>query len=81
MAPTSMRAKNADMMLKGKKLDDQILKEAGKAAANESKPRDTARGEAWYRKEMVEVLVQRVGKISVERAKQVPSVIPLKRNN
>jgi carbon-monoxide dehydrogenase medium subunit len=65
-----MRARNAERILQGKRLDDPILREAGKAAANESRPRDTARGEAWYRKEMVEVLVQRVGKTSLERAKQ-----------
>jgi carbon-monoxide dehydrogenase medium subunit len=70
MAPTPMRAKNAEMVLKGKKVDDQILERTGKTAASESKPRDTARGEAWYRREMVEVLVPRVGKVAMERAKQ-----------
>jgi carbon-monoxide dehydrogenase medium subunit len=70
MAPTPMRAKNAERVLKGKKVDDQILERAGKTAASESKPRDTARGEAWYRREMVEVLVPRVGKVAMERAKQ-----------
>jgi aerobic carbon-monoxide dehydrogenase medium subunit len=69
MAPTPMRARNAEKVLRGKRMDDHILKEAGKAAANESRPRDSARGEAWYRKEMAEVLVQRVGRISLERAK------------
>jgi carbon-monoxide dehydrogenase medium subunit len=74
MAPTPVRAKNAERVLKGKKVDDQILERAGKTAASESKPRDTARGEAWYRREMTEVFVQRVGRISIERAKQFPSV-------
>ena len=70
MAPTPMRARNAERILMGKRLDAPILREAGKVASNESKPRDTARGEAWYRKEMVKVLVERAGKISLERAKQ-----------
>ena len=74
MAPTPMRARNAESVLKGKKLNGLVLEEAGRAAAAESQPRDTARGEAWYRREMVEVLVPRVGKISVERAKQIPSI-------
>jgi len=69
MAPTPLRARNAEKVLRGKRVDDRILEEAGKAAANESRPRDSARGEAWYRKEMAEVLVQRVGKISLERAR------------
>lgn len=70
MAPTPMRARNAEAFLKGKRLNDEVWARAGKEAASESKPRDTARGEAWYRREMAEVLVQRVGKISIERAKQ-----------
>ncbi len=70
MAPTPMRASNAERILKGKVLGEEILIEAGKAAAAESKPRDTARGEAWYRREMVEVLIPRVGKVAIERAKQ-----------
>jgi carbon-monoxide dehydrogenase medium subunit len=67
MAPTPVRAKNAEKLLKGKKLDEQVLKYAGKAAAEESRPRDTARGEAWYRREVVEVLIPRVVNICVKR--------------
>jgi CO/xanthine dehydrogenase FAD-binding subunit len=74
MAPTPMRARKAEGVLRGKKLSDLVLEEAGRVAAAESQPRDTARGEAWYRREMVEVLVPRVGKTSVERAKQMPSI-------
>jgi carbon-monoxide dehydrogenase medium subunit len=70
MAPTPMRAKSAEKLLKGKKLDGQVLKDAGKAAAEESRPRDTARGEAWYRREVVEVLIPRVVNICVERVKR-----------
>jgi carbon-monoxide dehydrogenase medium subunit len=65
-----MRAKRAEIILKGKQLNDEILSEAGKAASAESKPRDTARGEAWYRREMVEVLIPRVSKVAIERAQQ-----------
>jgi CO/xanthine dehydrogenase FAD-binding subunit len=67
MAPTPMRAKKAEAILKGKKLTDDILEEAGNVAASESKPRDTARGEAWYRREMVEVLIPRLGRIAIDR--------------
>ena len=67
MAPTPMRAKKAENVLKGKKLTADILEEAGKVAASESKPRDTARGEAWYRREMVEVLIPRLAKIAIDR--------------
>ena len=69
MAPTPMRAKNAEAVLKGKRLSADILEKAGKVAASESKPRDTARGEAWYRREMVEVLIPRLGRIAIDRVK------------
>ena len=68
LAPTPMRAKNAEAILKGSRLDDERLKEAGKAAAEECKARDSIRGEAWYRREMVEVLVPRMAKVAMERA-------------
>jgi len=68
LAPIPMRAKNAEAILKGKKLDDKVLREAGTAAAKECKARDSVRGRAWYRKDMVEVLVRRMAKLAIERA-------------
>jgi carbon-monoxide dehydrogenase medium subunit len=69
LAPTPMRARNAESILKGDKLTDDVLKKAGRAAAEECKARDSIRGEAWYRREMVEVLVPRMARIAMERAK------------
>jgi CO/xanthine dehydrogenase FAD-binding subunit len=63
-----MRAQNAESILKGKKLDEKILKRAGKTAAEECKARDSVRGEAWYRRAMVEILVPRLAKVAMERA-------------
>ncbi len=68
LAPTPMRAKNAEAVLKGKKVDDRILKKAGKVAAEECKARDSVRGEAWYRRAMVELLVPRMARVAMERA-------------
>jgi carbon-monoxide dehydrogenase medium subunit len=68
LAPTPMRAKSAEVILRGKKLDDKILKKAGKAAAEECKARDSVRGEAWYRRAMVELLVPRMARVAIERA-------------
>ncbi len=68
LAPTPMRARNAEAILKGKKVDDRILKRAGKAGAEECKARDSVRGEAWYRRAMVEVLVPRMARVAMERA-------------
>jgi carbon-monoxide dehydrogenase medium subunit len=69
LAPTPMRARSAEAILKGKKVSDELLKKAGKAAAEECKARDSIRGEAWYRREMVEVLVPRMARLAMERAK------------
>lgn len=68
LAPTPMRARNAEAILKGKKVDDRILKRVGKAGAEECKARDSVRGEAWYRRAMVEVLVPRMARVAMERA-------------
>lgn len=74
LAPTPMRAKNAEAVLKGKRLEDALLRAAGKAAAEECKARDSTRGEAWYRREMVEVLVPRMARVAMERASQLGGV-------
>lgn len=68
LAPTPMRAKNAEEILKGQKLNDQTLKKAGEAAAAECKARDTVRCAAWYRRDMVKVLVPRMAKVATQRA-------------
>ncbi|NIS60893.1 MAG: xanthine dehydrogenase family protein subunit M [Proteobacteria bacterium] len=69
LAPTPMRALNAEKILKGKEIGDSLLEKAGVVAADECKARDSVRGEAWYRRAMVEVLVKRLGKLCLERAK------------
>ena len=68
LAPTPMRAKKAEAILKGKKVDEETLKEAGSTAAQECKARDSIRGKAWYRRGMVELFVRRMGTVAMERA-------------
>ncbi|MBW1660209.1 MAG: FAD binding domain-containing protein [Deltaproteobacteria bacterium] len=53
----------------GKELSDDVLIEAGKIAANEASPRDSLRGKAWYRKEMIETFVPRMAHKALERLK------------
>jgi carbon-monoxide dehydrogenase medium subunit len=67
-APTPLRCLEAEKYLVGKPVDDNSLSEAGKIAAEESKVRDSIRGVAWYRREMVGVLVKRMGMKAFERA-------------
>ncbi len=66
-APTPMRATQAENLLRGKKISDELISEVAEMAAQEAKPRDTIRGEAWYRREMVRVLVRRMVMRCIER--------------
>jgi carbon-monoxide dehydrogenase medium subunit len=66
-APTPMRALKAEALLRGKKLSDELLEEVAIAASEEAQPRDSIRGEAWYRKDMIRVLVKRMAMKSIER--------------
>jgi carbon-monoxide dehydrogenase medium subunit len=52
-APTPLRCLEAEKYLTGKTVDDTSLAEAGRIAAEESRVRDSIRGLAWYRREMV----------------------------
>ena len=59
--PTPLRAKKAEQLLEGKPVTPELLTEAGKLAADESQVRDSVRGQAWHRKEMIRVQVRRMG--------------------
>jgi CO/xanthine dehydrogenase FAD-binding subunit len=45
----------------GQPVTPELLTEAGKLAADESQVRDSVRGQAWHRKEMIRVQVRRMG--------------------
>ena len=60
-APTPIRAFKAEKALVGQKINEEILVKAGQIAADESKVRDSVRGKAWHRKEMIRVQVRRMG--------------------
>ena len=67
VAPTPIRANSAEAVLEGARLSKAILLEAGGKASKEAKPRDTMRGAAWFRKEMVRVLPKRLAITCLER--------------
>ncbi len=69
-APTPMRAKQAEAVLRGKKITDVLLKEAGEIASTEAEPISDIYASEEYRRELVKVLVKRVGKEALARAKQ-----------
>ncbi len=66
-APTPMRALKAENLMRGKKITDELLEEVANAASAEAQPRDSIRGEAWYRKDLIRVLVKRMAMKSIER--------------
>jgi carbon-monoxide dehydrogenase medium subunit len=69
-APTPIRAHQAEQFLTGRDVTTDTLVEAGQIAAEESRVRDSIRGVAWFRRDMVRVLVKRMGLKSLERIEQ-----------
>ena len=69
VAPTPIRAKKAEEILKGKKPESDLLEKAGLAASQEASPIDDVRGSAEYRRKMIRVLVKRAIKQAVEQVK------------
>jgi carbon-monoxide dehydrogenase medium subunit len=66
-APTPMRARKAESLLRGKKISDELLEKVAITATEEAQPRDSIRGEAWYRRDMIKVLVKRMAMKCIER--------------
>jgi carbon-monoxide dehydrogenase medium subunit len=66
-APTPIRALKAENLMRGKKISDELLEEVANTASAEAQPRDSIRGEAWYRKDLIRVLVKRMAMKSIER--------------
>lgn len=58
-APTPLRARQAEEMLRGQALTEERIREVARAAAAEAQPIDDVRGSAWYRRAMIEVLTRR----------------------
>jgi CO/xanthine dehydrogenase FAD-binding subunit len=58
VAPTPIRAHNAETVLKGKRVNGDLIREAAQIASGESRPVDDIRGAAEYRREMLKVLVR-----------------------
>jgi carbon-monoxide dehydrogenase medium subunit len=59
VAPTPIRARKAEALLRGKKIDGALIERAAQAALEESRPISNVRASAEYRREMVRVLTRR----------------------
>ncbi len=60
VAPVPMRAKRAEAEIRGKPIEDEIIRKVGEIAAEECVPISDVRGSADYRREVVNVLVRRL---------------------
>jgi len=69
-AAIPLRAKQAEEVLRGKKITDRLLRKAGQVASEEAEPVSDISASEEYRRELVKVLVARVGKEALARARQ-----------
>jgi carbon-monoxide dehydrogenase medium subunit len=68
VAPTPVRAREAEEFLAGKTADETNFAQAGELAARAAKPISDVRGSAAYRTELVKVLTRRSLRKALERA-------------
>ncbi len=67
VAPTPVRATRAEDVLRGNKINDDLLQKAAQTAFNQCSPIDDVRSSAEYRCKMIQVLVPRAIKQAVEQ--------------
>ena len=70
VAPTVIRAGNAEAYLAGKKITPEAMAEAGRIAADEAKPISDFRASADYRRHLIAVLTKRSLELALTIAKQ-----------
>jgi aerobic carbon-monoxide dehydrogenase medium subunit len=68
---TPIKAKQAEAVLAGKKLDEATIQKAAEMAASESQPMDDIRGSADYKRDLIRVLTARALLRALDRAKGV----------
>lgn len=69
VAPTPMRARQAEERLKGKKINKKIIEESAQTASREARPITDVRAPAAYRTGMVKVFTQQAIREALELAK------------
>jgi carbon-monoxide dehydrogenase medium subunit len=60
VAPTPLRVKKAEVVLKGKRVDPELAKQCGEVASKNASPINDIRASADYRRTMCAVLVHRM---------------------
>ena len=69
VAPTAIRVNEAEAILVGRRIDDDLLNEIGAAASAASRPIDDKRGTIDFRRKVAGVLTRRAVSIAALRAK------------
>lgn len=64
-----MRAKGAEAALVGQRLTEQVLEQAGHAAAKECDPSGDLRGSVEFKRDVTRVVLKRAARRAIERAK------------
>ena len=70
VASVPMRAKEAEKVLVGKEISDALLVKAGQIASEEAEPIADVLASEEYKRELVRVLVKRVGREALDRARR-----------
>ena len=68
VSSTIVHAKQAEAVIRGKAITEELLREMGEAAASECDPTDDNRGSAEYKRDLVKVLVHRATAEALQRA-------------
>jgi CO/xanthine dehydrogenase FAD-binding subunit len=71
VAPTPIRAKKAEEIILGKKVTQSLIEESAKIAAQETSPISDVYGPAWYKKEVVVVLVRRAILQAIKKLQEI----------
>jgi carbon-monoxide dehydrogenase medium subunit len=67
--PVPMRATHAEQILVGQRISDDVLEEAGRAAAAQCDPSADLRGGVEYKRDITRVLLKRAVRQAIERSK------------
>lgn len=67
VGPTPMRARQAEEIIRGKKIDDALIDKCAQVASDESRPITDVRASSWYRKEMVKVFTRQAIKEAIAK--------------
>ncbi len=68
-APTPIRARRAEEILKGKKIEQSLIEEAGRVASEEAQPISDVHASEEYKRRMVKVLVKQTVNKALEKVR------------